>query len=157
MTLNDILRQARGALDSISQHIDTIHSCSLPKCTGGYPVETLRVLLDVIEQIDARSPVRHRLIQALASGLNINSANSGPTPPGVVLEELMKAREITIKALADLVGVTPKTINCLRKNKVLPSALMALRLEQAGFGKAAEWNQMTVEYKDWTLRQKGNT
>ena len=157
MTSSKTLDQARAELDKISKHIDTIHTCSLPTCTAGYPIETLRVLIDLIGQVDHRSPVRYQFTQAILSGLDINPAGAGPTPPGVVLEELMKARPITIKALAGLTGLSTKTINDLRKNNVLPTASTALRLEVAGIGTAAQWNRMTSEYKDWMLRQKGNT
>lgn len=155
VTADNNLRQAREELNRISEHINTCCSCST--CEAQYPVHTLRELVDLIEQIDTRSPVRYRLTRAVLSGLNINSSSTEPTPPGVVLEELMKEKRLTNRALSELTGVSEKTISGLRGSKVLPTPQMARRLAYAGLLSAPEWNQLTSVYKDWLLRQKENT
>lgn len=153
MTSNNLFpRQARDELDSISAHINGCCSCAT--CPAQYPVETLHVLLDLIEKIDHRSALRYQLTQAVLSGLNINVADDGPTPPGVVLDQMMRAEGLTNRSLAARTNKTAKTINDLRRGNILPSPIMARALENVGLQTAGYWNRLTVEYKDWQLRQK---
>jgi plasmid maintenance system antidote protein VapI len=156
VTVNNVLNQARRELDAISQHINVCASCST--CCAQEPIDTLRVLIDVIEQMTHRNPTKYVLVGAIVSGLGINTTASGPTPPSVVLDELMKAQGLSNKRLAAQCGVTPKTINDLRAGHTRPTPRMALALENAGLSTAEQWNQLTARYKDWLLRQQnGNT
>jgi plasmid maintenance system antidote protein VapI len=151
---NNVLRQIRDELDKISEHIGTIDSCNSPSCPAQYPVDTLRVVIDLLEQIDHRTTVRYKLTQGILSGLNINIHADGPDQPGVILDQLMRARGFTNRGLAKALDITPKHINDLRRGHILPSPSMALKFERVGLSTAAEWNRMTSTYKDWLLRQK---
>lgn len=151
---NNVLRQIRDELDKISEHIGTIDSCNSPSCPAQYPVDTLRVVVDLLEQLDQRTTVRYKIIQGIQSGLNINIRDGGPVQPGVVLDQLMRARGFTNRGLANLIGKSSKHVNDIRRGHQQPSPAMALLFERAGLSTAAEWNRMTSEYKDWLLRQK---
>lgn len=150
MTLDNSVRQARGELDRINQHIN--NCCSCTTCEAHYPVNTLHAVLDVLGEADKHSPLRYKLMTVITTGLNIDSDD--PIPPGVMLQELMKAVRMTEKRLADLTGRSVKNISDIRNGRAWVTHEMALLLEQAGLSNAATWNRVTAEYKTWQLRQE---
>jgi plasmid maintenance system antidote protein VapI len=139
------IQQLHKVLDKIPTDCDTCDTARL--------IQTLHLVLDALSQTDHRSPARWRLEHAIMSGLDVITPTDA-APPGVVLESLMKARGITIKQMASLIGRSVKAITDLRAGRSLPSESTALALERAGFGTAADWNRMSAQYKDWKLRQK---
>ena len=77
-----------------------------------------------------------------------------PAHPGEVLRETcIKPMGLTVKATAEGLGVTRKTLSDLLNchNGVSPE--MALRLELAGWSNAESWLKMQLNWNLWQARQ----
>ncbi len=77
-----------------------------------------------------------------------------PMHPGEVIKELyIKESGMSLRAVAEALGVSAPTFSRLVSGKSSVSVEMAFRLEQVLGGSAESWLQMQTNYDIWQTRQ----
>jgi len=73
--------------------------------------------------------------------------------PGEILGELLQARQMTQRELAERLGMTTKAISQLMTGKMGLSQDTALKLERVVGVDASFWNNLESHYKEWQARK----
>jgi antitoxin HigA-1 len=88
-------------------------------------------------------------------GANMDMHN--PAHPGEVIREAcLKPSGLTVKAAAEGLGVTRKTLSDLVNGHSGVSPDMAIRLEKAGWSTADAWLKMQLTFDLWNARQRAS-
>ncbi len=77
-----------------------------------------------------------------------------PMHPGEVIKELyIEASDMSLRAVAEALGVSAPTFSRLVSGKSSVSVEMAFRLERVLGGSAESWLQMQTNYDLWQTKQ----
>lgn len=77
-----------------------------------------------------------------------------PMHPGEVIKELyLKESGMSLRAVAEALGVSAPTFSRLVSGKSSISVEMAFRLERVLGGSAESWLQMQINYDLWQIKQ----
>lgn len=77
-----------------------------------------------------------------------------PMHPGEVIKELyLEGSGVSLRAVAEALGVSAPTFSRLVSGKSSVSVEMALRLERVLGGSAESWLQMQTNYDMWQTKQ----
>lgn len=91
----------------------------------------------------------------LATGISNAMPMKRPVHPGrIVLEECLQPEDLSVKAAAEMLGVTRQALHNLVSGRSALSPEMALRLEKVGWSSAEAWLRLQLNFDLATVRAR---